>query len=189
MNTLALETKRLTLRRMQVADCERMVQYLGDFEVSSKLARVPHPYPPEHAREILSKQDKIAAQGILAFTIDDGTGLVGGINARPFEDGHYVGYWLGKPYWGKGYMSEALAAVLHHLFVTLSTPKVRSTVFLENAASAGLLSKFGYELLGQSEDPCAARGGRIFPVRVFELSRERYLYIMQNAEGQEEVRL
>jgi [ribosomal protein S5]-alanine N-acetyltransferase len=89
----------------------------------------------------------------LIFRHDDDT-LVGGININNIQRGiaQYasVGYWIGQPYAQRGYMHDALRAVLAHAFTTLRLHRIEANCLPSNAASRALLEKTGFHLEGQS---------------------------------------
>lgn len=71
--------------------------------------------------------------------------VLGTIGTRPREvSGRAdVGYWLGRPYWGAGLMTEALTALLDLCFTTLDNHKVEADVFAHNAGGRRLVEKVG----------------------------------------------
>ena len=103
-----LESERLILRPPRPADIQAMTVWLGDYAVSRNLARVPHPYSEADAEDFVAKRGR-HGDGHYSFTIlrkEDGV-FLGGIGLHLEETGYEFGYWLGKPFWGVGYASEA----------------------------------------------------------------------------------
>lgn len=76
------------------------------------------------------------------------TALMGVIGARGEHPQVDIGYWLGVPYWGKGYMTEAVRLVTHFAFQYLEAVRVYATVFVGNEASRRVLEKSGFQLDG-----------------------------------------
>ncbi len=97
-----IETERLLLRPLVPADAPAIARLVGDFEVSRWLSVVPHPYCEADACAFI---DTIAGAWDRAITCQ-GT-LIGVVGI-----GDSLGYWLGRPFWGRGYMSEAAAALV-----------------------------------------------------------------------------
>lgn len=62
-----------------------------------------------------------------------------------------VGYWIGARHARRGYMAEALRAVIHHCFGALDLSRLESACLPENAASRGLLEKCGYKYEGVAQ--------------------------------------
>ncbi|MCB1403733.1 MAG: GNAT family N-acetyltransferase [Rhodobacteraceae bacterium] len=62
-----------------------------------------------------------------------------------------IGYWIGPEHARQGYMSEALAAVVHHAFTALDLSRVEAACLPENAASRGLLERSGFKYEGVAQ--------------------------------------
>jgi len=103
-----LESERLILRPPRPVDIQAMTVWLGDYAVSRNLAKVPHPYTEDDAEEFVAQRGR-HDDGHYAFTVlrkKDGM-FLGGIGLHLEAAGPEFGYWLGKPFWGVGYASEA----------------------------------------------------------------------------------
>ena len=161
MNT-TLRTPRFILRQPQVGDAEPIARYLNDFEVSGNLARVPFPYHLSDAKAWLrTRQPDLPAEAT-NFAIDlPGDGLVGQVGFHKGPDGPIIGYWLGRPYWGRGIMTEAVIASLDWLFSVSDEPAIYSGVFYFNAASLAIQTKLGFTQIGRSTLLCLARGAEV----------------------------
>jgi RimJ/RimL family protein N-acetyltransferase len=157
-----IETNRLTLRPFATSDAAVVATLAGDWDVARMCARIPHPYAESDAHQWFATQPKARAEGrSFAFAIANAhDGLVGaiGLDARD-GDPLTLGYWLGKPYWGRGYATEAGAAVLAHATEDLGAAPFRSEHFVENAASGAVLRKLGFAYTGDVRSMhCLARG-------------------------------
>ncbi len=78
--------------------------------------------------------------------------LLGGCGVRNLREGRDSGelaYWLGRPYWGKGFMPEALTALIGHCFGPLGLHRLYATVFTNNARSAAVLRNLGFQHEGR----------------------------------------
>jgi ribosomal-protein-alanine N-acetyltransferase len=138
-----LRTARLLLRRFEASDAPRIVQLAGEREVALNTMHIPHPYPPRAAEEWIALQQKLE-DGSVNFAIDDGE-LAGGIGLRTqreFERAE-IGYWIGSPYWGRGYATEAVAEVIRYGFEELKLNRIYAGYFSRNAASGRVLEKNG----------------------------------------------
>ncbi|MGH6829198.1 MAG: GNAT family N-acetyltransferase [Rhizomicrobium sp.] len=100
--------------------------------------------------------------------------FLGGIGLRPGPDGHELGYWLGRPFWGFGYASEAATGVMRFAFERLGLSFVHAGWFHDNPASGQVLAKLGACHNGSRVRACLARGA---PVLCHEmlLTREAFL--------------
>lgn len=159
MNTV-LNTDRLVLRPLRAGDAARVRALCGNWNIARMLARVPHPYPEGLAEEWIGAQAALWAKGesyIFAVTLDGD--VIGVIGLEGEDDGTYeLGYWLGEPWWGHGYMSEAVARVLDFAFDDLKLPRVIAGYFADNPASGRIQDKFGFRMIRQGTLECRARG-------------------------------
>lgn len=170
-----LETARLRLRRFRMSDVDAVFNLVSDLAVAKWTARIPHPYERKMAEEWLRESERLREQGrslLFAVTLQEDDRLVGAVSLEIEDDrGHAeIGYYLGRDYWGHGYMTEAAGAALDFGFETLGLDVVRADVFEANAASAGVLKKLGFVDLGPSTMDAPARGG-IVPVRACRIDR------------------
>lgn len=94
-------------------------------------------------------EDWRARSGFAFFVFEQGSDrLLGGITLsnvrRGVSQSGSIGYWMGKPHAGKGYMSEAVSLILHFSFETLSLNRVEAACLEHNGASRTLLRKLGF---------------------------------------------
>jgi len=164
MASVYLETERLILRPPRAADIGRFVPLLNDFEVVKNLSRVPYPYSEDDGCAWILKSAWARARGedypfaILKKT--DGAYL-GACGYHPLPDGE-IGYWLGRPYWGKGYASEAVARLVLFVFEELGAEAIGAGWFQDNPASGRVLEKLGFEPAGGDTRACLSRGTAVF---------------------------
>lgn len=147
-----LATPRLVLRPYRLGDRDGMIEMLGDFAVSSRLAMVPHPYGPSDAdRFLAAKLAPDAEADHFGLAIECEGRFCGGISLRSLSRLPMLGYWLGQAWWGRGLMTEAVGAVLEHAFGPLGFQRIGSGVFEGNEASLAIQRRFGFAILGTSE--------------------------------------
>jgi RimJ/RimL family protein N-acetyltransferase len=171
---VSLKSRRLTLRQPKPSDAERLAQYLNNFAVAGNLSRVPYPYRLADAKAWLRtwRPDRPASE--TGFTIDlEGEGLIGHVGFHTDEQGTVIGYWLGEPYWNRGFMSEACAAALGWYFDTTDAPSIGSGVFHFNKASLAIQKKLGFTETGSSYRLCLARGEEVRHIDT-ELTRDNW---------------
>ena len=143
-----LVTKRLTLRPPLEVDIDDIAEFIGNKNVSRMLARVPHPYFRKDAEDWISHISKNIDAGLdMAFTLHRER-LIGVITLEGFDTIPELGYWLAEPAWGKGFATEAGAAVLAHAFRTRDVERIVSAAFKENTASLNVQKKLGFKLTG-----------------------------------------
>ena len=145
----------------------------GDYEVASMTGTIPHPYSEEMAVDWIQSL-KAGEEGV-AFAVDRAGVLIGCVGYRPTEKTHAeMGYWIGKPYWGNGYATEAARALILHAFQKENFDYLTVGHFKENPASARVIAKLGFELSGEVLRDCAAKNSKDRCL-TYRLSRERAL--------------
>jgi RimJ/RimL family protein N-acetyltransferase len=160
MSAETLETERLRLRRPRAADAARLAQLANDAEVARMTTRMPFPYALEDAKSFLARCEAAPQERVFAIEHGD-EGLVGMIGFHGEGPlGPEVGYWLGRPYWGRGLATEAAGAALAWAKRDWGRRCVFSGHFADNPASAGVLIKAGFLYTGEVERRASlARGG------------------------------
>lgn len=146
---MRLELSRSVVRDWDAADAESLVRHANDYEVWRQLRdQFPHPYTRQDADAWISKVSQNDPPTSFAVTVDGEA--VGGIGVHPRDDVYRLsaelGYWLGRAHWGKGIMSEAVAAVTDWAFDALGMVRVDAAVFETNPGSARVLEKAGFVL-------------------------------------------
>ena len=111
-----LETKRLKLRAPRLEDAKAVAVLANDRRIAENTARIPHPYKLSDAETFVANK---GGEALFLITARDGVivgacGFVTGGKETP-----ELGYWLGVDYWGKGYATEALHAVIDYAFTDL----------------------------------------------------------------------
>ena len=105
----ALRTARLVLRAPAHRDVAAMAALAGDRRVAENTARIPHPYTTADAVGLLNSITQNGGETVFAIVLDGALIGMCGLDRRP--DGVELGYWLGVPFWGRGYATEAARAV------------------------------------------------------------------------------
>jgi len=116
----------------------------------------------------------------LAFVIDPGDGAAGVFVLRELRRTADVGFWLGRPYWGRGYMTEAATAILSWLFETTDHDMVTAGAFADNPASIRVQEKLGFTVCGESRQMCRARGQEL-PHIDLVLTRDNFMTARERA--------
>lgn len=142
-----LTTRRLVLRPFTPGDAAAVHAHLGDREVASTTAMVPHPYPEGAAEAWIAThaaRHEAGEAAILAVTLRDGT-LVGSIELR-MDLAHRrgeLGYWVGRAHWGNGYATEAARAVTRWGVRVMGLHRVHAAHLSRNPASGAVLRNVG----------------------------------------------
>lgn len=146
-----LTSPRLVLRALTLADAAPMQRLASDWDVVRMLAAVPWPYPEGEAAAFIHElldmgpTDDLAVYGIEARD----AGFIGTLAFTPSDRDEdrapRMGYWLGRPYWGRGYATEAArVALAGHAFGARGASAVAAGVFHDNTASQRVLEKLGF---------------------------------------------
>lgn len=162
-----LETPRLRLRPLRASDAPRIADLCSDFEVARTTARIPHPYALRDAEDFLAlTADRNPAREVdfaLDHPVEGLVGLLGffGESAPASE----IGYWLGRPYWGAGLMTEAVTAALAWAARDWGRTHVRAWRLDENPASDAVLVKSGFLYTGERRQTFVTSRGEALPSR------------------------
>ena len=168
MKPVKLETGRLCLRPFRRADAGEFARLAGDWAVASMTSDIPYPFSPVQAVGWLWP-----VRGEVRFAIERDGRLIGGAGFYRRPSGvAELGFWLGRPWWGQGYATEAARAVVRHGFANRRLPGFSSARFSDNAASARVLAKLGFEAAGRGNIACAARGYDVEAI-TYWLDRQR----------------
>jgi RimJ/RimL family protein N-acetyltransferase len=173
-----LATRRLTLRTPRARDAGAIVPLADNMHIAQQTRRMPHPYSLKDAESwIAAVRNAHPARecAFLIFRNNDGT-LMGGAGYAAIEDEDEVelGYWLGEPYWGKGYATEAAQAVIDHAFTEGAFERIHGRCRVTNRASRHVLEKCGFQYSGSSMCACRALNSTM-PTEDFIL--ERFVWV------------
>ena len=143
-----LETERLILRPFELSDAAEIQRLAGDFSVADTTLNIPHPYPDGEAEKFISDTATKYERGELvsfAVTLKSGGALIGAqtLGLVPRFRQAELGYWIGQPFWGNGYATEAARAVVAFGFQNRALHKIKATYFARNPASGCVMKKVG----------------------------------------------
>jgi 8-oxo-dGTP diphosphatase len=143
---LPIATERLTLRPLRAEDAELIPPLLNDKDIAERLKRVPYPYALKDAETFIAFAQRSMAEGkcvILAIVRRSDQHFMGVVGSEG-----ELGFWLGKPYWGQGYGTEAMGALVHFCFHVLKQNELKASVLKDNLASRGVCKKLGFREVG-----------------------------------------
>ena len=142
-----LRTDRLNLRPFMLSDASMVQRLAGVREVADTTLNIPHPYEDGVAEAwIRTHAPGFAARELAAFAITDPDDLLVGAMSLRLELAHQraeLGYWIGVPFWNRGYATEAAAAVIKFGFRDLGLNRIYSTHLVGNPASGRVMQKVG----------------------------------------------
>lgn len=172
----SLETERLLLRPPVPEDAGFIAEALADYDIARTMTSVPHPYGDADAEDFIAMVTKARAMGeAWVFTIVSKASQapLGAIGLH-LKDGRYeLGYWVAKPYWGRGFATEAGRKVLEFAFGVVRAEAVEAGWFHDNAASGRVLGKLGFAASHVEPAYSRARGESALCNRTM-LTRERF---------------
>ena len=125
-----------------------MQRLAGEWEVARTMLLVPYPYEDGMAEEWIATHHPAYEAGErvnwAVVQCEEGA-LVGSITLRlhPLHDNAELGYWIGRPYWGRGYATEAAEGAVRYSFEDLRLHRIHSNHFGGNPASGKVLRKVG----------------------------------------------
>jgi ribosomal-protein-alanine N-acetyltransferase len=149
---MQLVLKSCTIRPWRLDDAKSLAKHANNRKVWLALRDLfPHPYSVHDAHEFLQK--KITEQPATNFCIEIDGAAVGGIGIHVGQDVHRhtatLGYWLGEKFWGRGIVTEAVAALSDFWFENFPLRRISAEVFANNPASARVLEKAGFVFEGR----------------------------------------
>lgn len=169
--------EQISLSEFRSSDKDTLIAYLNDRDIYDRTLRIPFPYTQNEADEWLALVAKISQQQgrPVHFAIrSDDDALIGGCGFDGFQVGKShraeVGYWLAKPFWGRGIMTAVVQRLYQHAFEEFGLVKITAHVFSHNPASARVLEKCGFQEEGYLRKHYF-RDGKFIDARLFALVR------------------
>jgi RimJ/RimL family protein N-acetyltransferase len=148
------ERQRVRLRGARLADAPRLTHLLeGDTELALRTALIPIPYTLEGAEQFLVQVDP---ERTFAIVVADQ--VVGMVGMTGVEEPVEIGYWVGRPFWGRGFATAAVGLVLEEAR-RRGIRRLAAHIFPDNLASARVLEKNGFASLGEVQQDLPKRGG------------------------------
>jgi RimJ/RimL family protein N-acetyltransferase len=148
-----LETPRLLLRPLEYPDAPPIYEYMRDREIAYNTLLIPYPYPAGAAEDWMQKCWEQAASGenyTFAVVLKAERRMIGsmGIGLNGSHNRAEIGYWMGKPYRGQGYTTEACRRIIEFGFTTLKLNRIQASYFTRNPASRRVMEKAGMQYEG-----------------------------------------
>lgn len=147
---MIMETERLILRPWEEADAKLLYEFAKD-PLVGPAAGWPVHTSVENSRELI--RDVLSAPETYAVVIKEKNIPVGSVGIMPTRATHpdvkayelEIGYWIGVPYWGNGFIPEAVERLLEHCFKDMNCPGVWCGYYEGNAKSKRVQEKCGFE--------------------------------------------
>lgn len=165
-----LKTSRLILRAPRLEDASPVAALANDRRIAENTARIPHPYKLADAKQWLAQGNKRDGDALFMITLPNGT-IIGACGVSVLDDPlPELGYWLGTDFWGKGYATEAVRAVIDYAFEELMHDGLQAGARVTNPASRRVLEKCGFQWTGVGLYRIRALGSSA-PIDRFRLER------------------
>lgn len=176
MGTRTIETVRLVLRRFRVEDSEDMFRnWASDPEVCKYLSWGPHRDSDDSLKRVIAWVNRYAYDSTYVWAIElKGKGMVIGSISVEFSNDTAatceVGYCIGRAYWNRGIMTEALRAVMHYLFYEVGYRTIIAKHDTQNIASGKVMQKAGMLFLKIEYRAGVRRDGSFYDCAVYSKS-------------------
>ena len=146
----------LSIRKLRISDAKRVYELFADDDILRYLSFQKKANSVRLDDELKYVKDAIKNYGLskpknLSMAIVLNGALIGVMGLHKIDYAHEkaeIGYWIGKPYWGKGYASAALKLFLTFVYKRFRLNRLEAGVFLKNPASARVLEKNGFRYEG-----------------------------------------
>jgi ribosomal-protein-alanine N-acetyltransferase len=147
--TPTIRTARLLLRPFARADAGAVTELAGAFEIADTTISIPHPYSLQVAIDWIAGHRRARQRGLgfrFAIIETESECLIGCVELRDLNREHAqaeMGFWIGTPFWGRGYASEAGATIVRFGFESLGLNRIYAFHMARNPASGKVLQKLG----------------------------------------------
>ncbi|MFL5815477.1 MAG: GNAT family N-acetyltransferase [Bdellovibrionia bacterium] len=147
-----MESRMTTLKPVKEADAAELFELLHGSNVTDTILW-DGPDSLDTLRRGLKEREELHQEGKChQFTIVEVSSgkRIGSIDIRPYDDPFRgdMGLWIGLPYQGKGYATNAVKQILKYGFESLRMQKIEAKIFLGNVASRRVFEKCGFQLEG-----------------------------------------
>ncbi|WP_332685791.1 GNAT family N-acetyltransferase [Devosia sp.] len=165
-----LTTDRLVLTTPTLAHVPDIARLANNERIFQVMSRLPFPYTEADGRFFI--EQVVTSPNECCYAILDGDGIFMGVVGLRFDPPALpeLGYWLGEPFWGQGYASEAAQAVVAAA-KTAGIPALRSRALLTNTPSHNVLRKAGFSVIGEGTDAQGNLAGRRLALMRLEFDR------------------
>ena len=153
---MTLQTERLLLRRWEDGDAEDLYRYASDPDVGPIAGWPPHRDVEESRRVI---RDVLSVPETYAICLKEDGRAIGAVSLKlkghtdmtDRDDECELGYWLGKPFWGRGIMPEAAGELVRRAFEDLGMARVWCGYYEGNEKSRRVQEKLGFRFEWRTE--------------------------------------
>lgn len=166
-----INTSRLKLVQFKTDDASSIQSLAGNYNVAKYTLNIPHPYKDGMAEAWISThqnewdEKQAITYAIFLKATNRLIGAVGLVGVCGNEGG--IGYWIGEPYWGRGYATEATQALIKFCFEILKLTRIEAEYLVSNPASGRVMQKAGMHY--KNSEMIKDRNGSEAKMHVFEI--------------------
>ncbi len=166
--------ERIILRRPRMSDADAITKYCNDRSISKWIVAIPHPYRRKDAVKFLKDvSKKWKKKTDYQYYIEYEGKLVGTVGLHVKEDDRAeLGYWLGRPFRGKGLVTEAAKLLMKEGFRQLKLHRVYARFIKGNKPSESVMQKIGMKYEGTFREDVKRKGKYLDIVQYSILRRE-----------------
>lgn len=164
------------IRAWKRSDRERLAELLNNPKILNNLRDgLPYPYTPADAEDYITAMQSADRNSTFAFAIALDDLVIGSIGVFRRDNIHFrtaeLGYYIGEPYWGKGYTAGAVKQICQYVFDNTDILRIFAEPFARNTASCRVLEKAGFQYEGTLRSN-AVKNGEILDMKLYALVRE-----------------
>lgn len=169
-----LVTERLVLRPPHRDDVEELSELANDRKVAEMLSRMPYPYTVSDAESFVRNYRSRNRGGCnYAVALAETGAFIGCAGLDTREYGLELGYWIGEPYWGRGYATEVAHALVDLAFRATEIDRLNVSCRVINSPSRRVIHKCGFQYVGQGMMDSVVAGK--VPVERYQLDRKTWV--------------
>jgi RimJ/RimL family protein N-acetyltransferase len=172
-----LLSQRLVLRTPHAEDVDALAHLANNAAIATMVSRMPHPYTAKDAADFVRRSTAgEIGKCVYAITKSENGEFLGCCALEPHADGDTleIGYWLGQPYWNRGYATEAAHALIDLAFRSQQIAQIDARCRVTNVASRRVIQKCGFQFQGSGMAGNLAMGGMV-PVEWYRLDRKTWI--------------
>lgn len=170
--------KECSIQVWKLEDKKDLARLMNNRNVQNNLRDgLPYPYTEDDAEEYIKAMLAADKTKIFAFSIVVDESVIGSISAVRCDNIHCrtaeLGYYIGEPYWGRGYATEAVKQLCRHVFENTDIIRIFAEPFAYNVASCRVLEKAGFQLEGTLRSN-AFKNGVVQDMKMYAVLREEF---------------
>ncbi|WP_223700445.1 GNAT family N-acetyltransferase [Sutcliffiella deserti] len=172
-----LLTERLQLRKLTLKDAETIFLYFSNPEMTRFYGMEPFESRLEAEKFIKNFLDDYNMLFRWGIVEKDSNRLIGTCGFHAISEKHLraeIGYEIDVPFWGKGYATEAIKALIEYGMDTLKLQRIGANVYPENISSRRVLEKAGFSHEGLLRN-YLFQGGNFHDANVFSILKNEVL--------------